>query len=164
MSLPTTTVASSLSAHGVDNLSHQELATALVNTAAIEDVNNPDAPAAYWLFDGEGQCVSTIPYSIEEIQQLQAIAGGSVSASPSVTYLPATSRAPRIEDMAFIHEDDIRVFSAMTQEQWEEYLDNGDSRGGRIEVSPSPVRSSGRSSPSRDLARDLPGVEPEESG
>ncbi|KAH9047205.1 hypothetical protein EDB84DRAFT_1557743 [Lactarius hengduanensis] len=81
-----------------------------------------------------------------------------------VAYPPATSHAPCIDDMVFIHEDDIRVFSAMTQEQWEDWLDNGDSCGGCIEVSPSPARSSRRSLPSRDLARDLPGAEPEESG
>ncbi|KAH9029827.1 hypothetical protein EDB85DRAFT_1891867 [Lactarius pseudohatsudake] len=34
--------------------------------------------------------------------------------------------------MVFIHEDDIRVFGTMTQEQWENWLDSGDSHGGHI--------------------------------
>ncbi|KAH9037628.1 hypothetical protein EDB85DRAFT_2142326 [Lactarius pseudohatsudake] len=90
MSLPTSTIASSLSTHGVDNLSHQELVEALNNASSIKDVDDPTTPASYWLFDMHGRRLSTAPYSHDELRQLRAAVGGGRD--------PLPNPAPRVED------------------------------------------------------------------
>ncbi|KAH8981474.1 hypothetical protein EDB86DRAFT_3087068 [Lactarius hatsudake] len=72
MSLPTSTSSPAVTPQLRGAFTHQELSAAVDNLVAIEDIDNPNTPATYWILGEDGQRLNATPYTQAEVDRLHA--------------------------------------------------------------------------------------------